>query len=1167
MSSSKLPKFSVVLMFIFVAMMPIISASVVSTTSIENEPQESESKATPILLEVGKNVPIKDLPFHFSGTTTSGRAVCPALQNDGGSPGDAGNTSNTSKSIGSDPTQSTTGCVDANDGADYYKFTMSSGWNVDVELTVPTGADFDLYLADGNGTTAYAGSEYNDPLERVSTAGSQVDGIAGTYIIAVFQYTGDGSYTLETWANETLDCDDLWPNGQDDGGIGSDAPNSHADSPPNMGSNVSASYTGCLDKASDENDVFSFDVPADHVIEAKLTIEDSNNDFDLFIEDANGTELDSSEGITTTEFATTLGTPEEGTAGTYLINVSAYGGKGNYTLEVWTNYSLPMPNLEFDAITSPEQVASGSTIEIEVDVNNTGRIDANDTFTMTAYLSVDGIQTDRDHYIGNTTMTTVLVGEAKTGTITGTVPSNLVGGTYYVFVVLDSEEVLDESNEDDNTARDGSQVMIDSEMTVCPSQNDAGSGADAMNTSSTAYDLGNPVDTEYRGCIDENDVSDAYTVTIPAGDDLELAIVDAPDAYFAVDVVDEGTGEEFSSSFFGDHEISTVDSPLEGQGGTFTVYVNRSGWFGGAGTYRMIFGTPEPYIPPPPVFSCSGQGDILNSGDASNTSSSALDLGLNPVVEGQGCMSAQDDRDVFTFSLDQMQNVVINFEADEGTGFTSELSDSQGNMIMSWNGSTWSTLENINYEGNAGPFYLSVISNDGIGFYNISVSTLPAAPADLSIASLTCGDNMSSDEQLFYSFEVINQRGPAMGEFSWSLDLVNSNGVTTETINSGVLSTPATYGESVAVMNSQNEISEDTPTGEYSCVLSVNIDQTVMEQDMDNNQVSTDTFNIQNAEEIWANDVDRDGFNTTDTGDGIVDDCPTSYGTSTEDRFGCSDFDGDGWSNANDFLPEDATQSQDTDEDGFGDNPEGTDGDQCPEVAGVLFGMDGRGCPADSDSDGVFDNEDQCPGTAEGITVDETGCELDSDGDGVLDSQDNCPDTAENVTVDDTGCVIDDSPIDEGGEEGNEQTGDGGEETNTGSDGTESGLSNQVMLFGGIGALVLFLLLGGVLMRRGGSDSITKQDAFVNAAFDSGFGQVNQFEQYVQQLVAQGYDENTARAYAQQNAAQLGISAPAGNPMYQQYYNQYYQQFVNQGYDPATAQQYAAQYAQQATQQ
>ena len=45
------------------------------------------------------------------------------------------------------------------------------------------------------------------------------------------------------------------------------------------------------------------------------------------------------------------------------------------------------------------------------------------------------------------------------------------------------------------------------------------------------------------------------------------------------------------------------------------------------------------------------------------------------------------------------------------------------------------------------------------------------------------------------------------------------------------------------------------------------------------------------------------------------------------DRFGCPDFDGDGWSNLGDSLPSDPTQHQDLDGDGFGDNPLGNRAD------------------------------------------------------------------------------------------------------------------------------------------------------------------------------------------------------------------------------------------------
>ncbi len=63
--------------------------------------------------------------------------------------------------------------------------------------------------------------------------------------------------------------------------------------------------------------------------------------------------------------------------------------------------------------------------------------------------------------------------------------------------------------------------------------------------------------------------------------------------------------------------------------------------------------------------------------------------------------------------------------------------------------------------------------------------------------------------------------------------------------------------------------------------------------------------------------------------------------------------------------------------------------------------------PKDSDGDNVLDEDDKCPNTPEGVTVDETGCELDGDNDGVKDSKDKCPNTPEGVTVDADGCELD----------------------------------------------------------------------------------------------------------------------------------------------------------------
>ena len=81
-------------------------------------------------------VKLEESPIRVSASGTSGRAPCPAIQNDGGSAGDSGNTTGTAKSLGTDPTTSIQGCVDTADSTDWYSVQISQGYNIDVVLTL-----------------------------------------------------------------------------------------------------------------------------------------------------------------------------------------------------------------------------------------------------------------------------------------------------------------------------------------------------------------------------------------------------------------------------------------------------------------------------------------------------------------------------------------------------------------------------------------------------------------------------------------------------------------------------------------------------------------------------------------------------------------------------------------------------------------------------------------------------------------------------------------------------------------------------------------------------------------------------------------------------------------------------------------------------------------------
>ena len=163
-------------------------------------------------------------------------------------------------------------------------------------------------------------------------------------------------------------------------------------------------------------------------------------------------------------------------------------------------------------------------------------------------------------------------------------------------------------------------------------------------------------------------------------------------------------------------------------------------------------------------------------------------------------------------------------------------------------------------------------------------------------------------------------------------------------------------------------------------------------------------------------------------GDGIPntsDDCPQTYGDSTIDQNGCPDSDGDGYSNSGDAFPNDPSQFSDYDNDGYGDNPDGTNPDGCPSQLGTSY-IDTYGC-ADYDSDGrseltdVFPYDptqwsdqdgdgygDNASGNNPDAFPEDANEYVDSDGDGVGDNSDTFPEDA-NESVDSDGDGVGDN--------------------------------------------------------------------------------------------------------------------------------------------------------------
>ena len=231
---------------------------------------------------------------------------------------------------------------------------------------------------------------------------------------------------------------------------------------------------------------------------------------------------------------------------------------------------------------------------------------------------------------------------------------------------------------------------------------------------------------------------------------------------------------------------------------------------------------------------------------------------------------------------------------------------------------------------------------------------------------------------------------------------------------------------------------------------------------------------------------------------------------------GCPDADGDGWYDVMDAFPQEPTQHEDTDGDGFGDNQSGVEPDACPEQAGTST-IDRYGCLdtdgdlrsdpdinwmpsqggdafpneptqwSDQDLDGYGDNPtgvtpDDCPTVRDTSTIDRLGC-LDTDGDGysdpdaewtVADGADACSNGGGNSTQDRIGCYDKDGDgysnpsVDWTIEDGADAYVDDPTRWIKEIEPSTDGLSSGSTLVYGLGGLVLIAaLVGGAFFMRG----------------------------------------------------------------------------------------------------
>ena len=373
----------------------------------------------------------------------------------------------------------------------------------------------------------------------------------------------------------------------------------------------------------------------------------------------------------------------------------------------------------------------------------------------------------------------------------------------------------------------------------------------------------------------------------------------------------------------------------------------------------------------------------------------------------------------------------------------------------------------------------------------------------------------------------------------------------------------------------------------------------------------------------WANDSWNDrnpswpgAFNPDVTSQ---DACPLQAGTSWQaGMIGCPDADGDGWYDVMDAFPQEPTQYADADGDGFGDNQSGFEPDACPQQAGTStfdrFGCldsdgDQRSDPdidwmptqggdafpseptqwADADLDGYGDNPtgvtpDDCPAVRDTSSIDRLGC-ADTDGDGfsdpdadwtLADGADACINGRGNSSQDRIGCFDKDGDgysnpsadwtVADGADAYVEDPTRWVKETEASSDSLSSG---STVVYG-IGGLVLIgLLAGGAFLLRGrngddeqkawaqptagGMPPMPSMSAQPAAVAMPNFAAQPVAQPAVQPIAQQVY--SAAIPQVAQPVAQVAQPAPVADPA-----RDYYNGLLAQGYPAADALGYTKQY-------
>lgn len=129
-----------------------------------------------------------------------------------------------------------------------------------------------------------------------------------------------------------------------------------------------------------------------------------------------------------------------------------------------SRFAVKKPDLVLAKVTAPQSAVPGGTLLVNVTVKNEGSVAAG-PFRISLYLSPDALITEQDQELGYGEVTDLGPGMLRDGSAELVIPSDLIPGTYYLGVKVDSGLEVSEKNEANNILFADKMVAV-SEPTV-----------------------------------------------------------------------------------------------------------------------------------------------------------------------------------------------------------------------------------------------------------------------------------------------------------------------------------------------------------------------------------------------------------------------------------------------------------------------------------------------------------------------------------------------------------------------------------------------------------------------------------------------------------------------------------------------------------------------------